>query len=77
MVFGVVMPYFYNPDAANAGSFSAFVYTGFSALAVVITFYHVPEMKGRPAREVDKMFDLRLPAREFKRWTDDESTVLT
>jgi MFS family permease len=75
MVFGVVMPYFYNPDAANSGSKVGFVYFGFAALGVVLTFYFVPEMKGRSAKEIDQMFDLRLPARKFKTWSDDERDV--
>jgi len=76
MLFGVVMPYFYNPDAADIGSFTAFVYAGFSGLAVALTFFYVPEMKGRSAHEIDKMFDLRLPARKFKSWVEEDSSII-
>lgn len=76
LVFGVIMPYLYNPDAGDIGSYTAFFYTGFAGLGVVITFFYVPEMKGRSAQEIDRMFDLRLPGRKFKRWSDDEATAL-
>lgn len=77
MVFGVVMPYLYNPDAGDIGSYTAFFYTGFAGLGVVLVFLYVPEMKGRSPHEIDRMFDLRLPARRFKSWSDDESIGLT
>ena len=69
MVFGVVMPYLYNPDAGNIGSFTGPVYFVFAAVGAVVTFICVPEMKGRSAQEIDQMFDLRLPARKLKHWS--------
>lgn len=64
-----------NPDAANIGSYTAFFYTGFAGLGVALAFFYVPEMKGRSAHEIDRMFDLRLPARDFKRWSDSEEAA--
>lgn len=75
MVFGVVMPYLYNPDAGNIGSFTALLYFFFAGLGAVVTFFYVPEMKGRSAKEIDQMFDLRLPARKFKTWSGREDDV--
>jgi MFS family permease len=75
MVFGVVMPYLYNPDAGNIGSFTAFVYFAFAGLGAVVSFFFVPEMKGRSTKEIDQMFDLRLPAERFKNWSGDEHDV--
>lgn len=72
MIFGVVMPYLYNPDAGNIGSFTAFVYFAFAGLSAMVTFFYVPEMKGRSANEIDQMFSLRLPARKFKSWIEDD-----
>lgn len=72
MVFGVVIPYLYNPDAGNIGSFTALVYFVFAGLGAMVTFFFVPEMKGRSAKEIDMMFDMRLPARKFKSWTGHE-----
>ena len=64
------------PSTARS-SYTAFFYTGFAGLGVVLVFFYVPEMKGRSAHEIDRMFDLRLSARKFKGWSDDESERLT
>lgn len=77
MVFGIVMPYLYNPDAGNLGSYTAFFYFGFAGLGVVVTFFFMPEMKGRDAKEIDRMFDLRIPARKFKHWQAGDTEELT
>ena len=68
MVFGVIMPYLYNPDAGNLGSYTAFFYFGFAGFGVVICFFCLPEMKGHSPKEIDRMFDLRIPTRKFKQW---------
>ena len=75
MVFGLVMPYLYNPDAANLGSKTAFVYFALSGLGAMCGFVILPEMKGRSAQEIDKMFDLKVPTRKFRHWDVDEDSV--
>lgn len=62
------MPYIFNPDAANLRAKTGFVYTSLCIIAIVITWQYAPEMKGRSVAEIDHMFNLGLPAREFKRW---------
>jgi hypothetical protein len=66
------MPYLYNPDAANLGSYTGFFYFGFAGLGVVLTFLTAPEMKGRTLKDIDTMFDQRVPTRKFKHWQLDE-----
>jgi hypothetical protein len=51
------------------------VYFVFASLGAVVTFFFVPEMKGRSAKEIDQMFDVRVPARKFKSWSDGENDV--
>ena len=67
------MPDLYNPDAANLGSKTAYVYFALAGLGVVATFFFIPEMKGRKNHEIDKLFDLRVSARKFKHWELDDS----
>ena len=71
MIFGVVMPYLYNPDAANLGSYTAFVYFAIAGIGMAISFFCIPEMKGRTPKEIDSMFEARLPTRKFRAWRDD------
>jgi len=65
---GSGLPYVYSPDAANLRAQTAYVVAGFTAVALVISFFFVPEMKGRTALEIDRMFEMGLPAREFRHW---------
>ena len=44
---------------------------GFAAVAVVATWFFVPEMKGRSPMEIDRMFALKLSTRSFKHWNGD------
>jgi SP family general alpha glucoside:H+ symporter-like MFS transporter len=37
-------------------------------VGVVISYFLIPEMKGRSVNEIDRMFELKLGAREFKKW---------
>ena len=69
------MPYLYNPDAANLGSKTAFVYFGLAGIGAVVAFLIIPEMKGRSANDIDKMFNLELPTRKFRGWSNDDSSA--
>jgi hypothetical protein len=76
-IFGLVLPYIFNPDEGALRAKTGFVYTGFGLLALAATWYIVPEMKNRSATEIDRMFELHLPAREFKTWTPLAESVAT
>ena len=75
-VFGVVLPYIFNPDKGNLRARTGFVYTGLCIVTWLGVWFFVPEMKNRSPIEIDQMFERRLPARQFKRWAVvDESDV--
>jgi len=59
-----------NPDAADLGSYTAFVYFVLSGAGLIGTFFLIPEMKGRSPAEIDKMFAARVPTRSFIHWTN-------
>ena len=65
-IMGFVLPYIFNPDQGNLKAKTGFVYGGFSAAAVVISWFVIPEMKGRSFVEIDRMFEERVAAREFE-----------
>lgn len=67
-IFGFVLPYIFNPDQGNLRAKIGFVFAGLCAVGVAVTFSQVPEMKGRTAAEIDRMFELKLPARAFADW---------
>lgn len=66
--FDVTTPFLYNKDAADLGSKTGFVYFGTAIVATVISFFFVPELKGRSTVEIDRMFEQRLPTRQFRKY---------
>ena len=71
-IFGIILPYIFNPDSGNLKGKTGFVYTGFCLMGAVIAWLWVPEMKDRTAADIDAMFEAKLPARKFKQWRRDE-----
>ncbi|KIW32402.1 uncharacterized protein PV07_03951 [Cladophialophora immunda] len=74
--FGISLPYAYNVDKGDLRAKAGFIIAGFSAIAWVLTWRFVPEMKERTAAEIDVMFEHRLPARKFKDWRDTMGEVV-
>ncbi|KAF2015208.1 MFS general substrate transporter [Aaosphaeria arxii CBS 175.79] len=71
-VAGIALPYIFNPDQGNLRGKVGFTYVGSCLLAAIITWFIVPEMKGRTVADIDRMFELNLPARQFKNWKASE-----
>ncbi|KAG2421192.1 hypothetical protein HFD88_000808 [Aspergillus terreus] len=72
-VFGLVLPYIFNPDEGALRAKTGFVYTGLCLLGLVGTWFVVPEMRNRTPMEIDHMFELGLPARQFKAWQQSDA----
>lgn len=66
-VMGIAMnfaiPYLVNPDEANLKGKVGFIFGGLGALGTIWAFFFVPELKGRTFREIDMMFQNRVPPR--------------
>ncbi|KAJ4301801.1 hypothetical protein N0V90_003895 [Kalmusia sp. IMI 367209] len=63
-----VLPYLYNPDAADLKAKTGFVFTGCCVVAAVATWIVVPEMKGRSVGEIDRLFEEGVRARGSGKW---------
>jgi hypothetical protein len=70
-VFSIILPYIYNPDSGNLRGKTGFVMAAFAAIGYIITWFTIPEMKDRSPMEIDRMFALNLPTRDFKAWKSD------
>jgi hypothetical protein len=70
---GIALPYIFNPDAGNLRGKVGFTYVGSCLVGAVISWYLIPEMKGRAVGEIDRMFEEKLPARQFKSWKAEEA----
>ncbi|KAI1265392.1 general substrate transporter [Xylariaceae sp. FL1019] len=58
-------PYLINPQYANLGAKVGFIYGSFNIVMVILTFFFIPEMKGRTLEEVDQLFDSGVSLRKF------------
>ncbi|KAH8422372.1 uncharacterized protein LDX57_000128 [Aspergillus melleus] len=72
-IFGLVLPYIFNPDEGALRAKTGFVYTGFCILALAGTWLFVPEMKDRRPMEIDRMFEMGLSTRKFKGWVEERT----
>lgn len=68
IIFNLILPYIYNPDSGDLRAKTGFVYAGFTFVGLAGSWILIPEMKGRTVVDLDQMFELKLPAREFSRW---------
>jgi hypothetical protein len=63
----------FNPDEGNLRGKTGFTYAVSCLLGAVISWYIIPEMKGRNVNEIDRMFEEKVPARQFKRWSASDT----
>ncbi|KAL1408552.1 hypothetical protein Q8F55_005365 [Vanrija albida] len=63
---GIINAYSLNPTAWNWKGKSAFLWLGTCVCALVWTYFRLPEAKDRSWRELDILFERRVPARKFK-----------
>lgn len=66
IIFGVVMPYLINPDAAGLQGKAAFIFVFLGALCFVYVVFRLPETKHRTFEELDILFLRKVKARDFK-----------
>lgn len=63
-----VNPYVQDAGYGGLGAKVGFVYGGCSFLALIWTFFFLPELKGRSLEELDEMFEARVPTRKFGKY---------
>jgi hypothetical protein len=54
-----------NPDEGNLKGKVGFVFGGLGALGTLWAWFFVPELKGRTFREIDAMFQGKVPPRKM------------
>ncbi|KAJ9639278.1 hypothetical protein H2204_003889 [Knufia peltigerae] len=59
------LPYLLNAPYANLGSKVGFIFGSMAFLSLVFAYWCVPEVKGRSLEEVDRLFELGIPLRQF------------
>lgn len=72
ILMNTVLPYFYNPDALDLKAKTGFVYTVLASIGALLTYFFVPELKGRSALEIDRLFSKGVSARGSSSWRDTD-----
>ncbi|OGM39568.1 hypothetical protein ABOM_011784 [Aspergillus bombycis] len=70
-MWAFVIPFVFNPDKANLGAKTAFIFGGISVFCILYVWVYQPETAGRTYAELDEMFMKGVPARKFKTYRTD------
>ena len=66
-----VLPFIFNPNEANLGAKTSFIFGGLSVLCWIYLYFYQPETARRSFEEIDEMFLKHIPARKFKGFKTD------
>ncbi|KAL5339662.1 hypothetical protein BJX70DRAFT_363558 [Aspergillus crustosus] len=70
-IWAFVIPYMFNPDQANLGAKTAYLFGGLGVLLLVYVWVYQPETAGRSFEELDELFRKGVKVREFKKFETD------
>jgi hypothetical protein len=65
-VFSFSTPYLLDAPYANLHSKVGFVFGALACCSFIFAYLCVPEMKGRSLEEINRMFQAKVPVRDFK-----------
>lgn len=72
VVNGVVAPYAINPTQWNLQGEAALIPESVSTLLIVWAYFRLPESNGKTYEELDLLFEVGVPARQFKNYDVSE-----
>ncbi|EGV64550.1 hypothetical protein PSN45_004864 [Yamadazyma tenuis] len=75
MMWSFVIPYVFNPDQANLGGKTMFIFFGISVLIWVHIFFFQTETAGRSYDEIDEMYASGIPLRKFQHYTSKLANI--
>jgi MFS transporter, SP family, general alpha glucoside:H+ symporter len=67
IVGNIITPYQLNPSAWNWGAKSGFFWAASCLLALLFTYFYIPEPKDRTTAELDILFEKKISARKFSK----------
>lgn len=73
-VWAFVIPYVFNPDQANLGAKTAFIFGGLGVLCIIYLYFYQVETAGRSYEELDELFQKGVSVRDFKTYVTEAQT---
>lgn len=70
-----MLPIIFNPDQANLGGKTAFIFGGFGVICCVYVWFYQVETAGRSYEELDELFQKGISVKEFATYVTDVQTV--
>lgn len=64
----------FNPNEANLGAKTAYLFGGLGVLCIVYIWFYQPETAGRSFQDLDEMFQRGISVREFSSYKTDLQT---
>lgn len=61
-----------NPDQADLKGKVGFIFGGLAAIATVVCFFYIPELKNRSFDQINTLFEHRVPPRRMGTYTPDD-----
>lgn len=73
-VWAFVIPYLFNPDEANLGAKTAYIFGAIGVVCLVYLWFYQPETANRSYEELDELFQKGISVREFGKYKTDVET---
>ena len=73
IVMNVAIPYMVNPDEANMRGKVGFVFGGLAAVGTVVSFFYIPELKGKSFDQINTLFENKVPPRHMGSYRLEDS----
>ncbi|KAJ3523270.1 hypothetical protein NM208_g12517 [Fusarium decemcellulare] len=74
-VWAFVIPYMFNPDQANLGAKTAFLFGGLGVLCLIYLWFYQPETANRSFAELDELFMKGVSVRQFSSYKTDAERI--
>lgn len=65
IVLTFAIPRIIRPDGANLGAKSAFIFAACNIIIFVISYFLLPETKGRSLRDIEELYARNIPERKW------------
>ncbi|KAJ5711717.1 MFS sugar transporter-like protein [Penicillium malachiteum] len=75
-VWNIVVPYMYTSDEVDLGGKTGWIFFATSIIGLIIVWYEFPETKGLTFGQIDSIFEMRIPARNFLQGGDEDPDSL-